>query len=373
MEKLLEAVELLNKEQGLSVEQIFDAVEQMLITAAKKDYGTQNVRADVDRKKGTYHVYLLKDVVEEVEDDENQITLAEARTYNKKYELGDQCAIEVAVKDLHRIAVHNGTQVGTQKFREGVSGVQYDEFKGKEKELVTGTILQIDPRTKKCIVDIGRTQAILPYTEQIHSETYSQNMRLKFYVAEVRKTAKELVITVSRKHPGLIRRLFEQEVPEIQEGVVKIKSIAREAGSRAKIAVYSKDEQVDPRGACIGTAGSRVNAIVEELHGEKMDVVVYDPTPARFIAAALAPAGVLRVEIPEDSKNATVIVPDDQLTNAIGTGGQNARLAARLTGYRIDIKSLSQMDSAAGAETAEIIFDEEDEDDELIFVMDDDE
>lgn len=343
MKGILEEVELLSREEGLSKDSIFDAIEQTLITAARKDYGTEEVKAEVNRETGSFKVYLLKTVVEEVEDEANQILLADARKLRKGYGLGDVCQIEVVPKSLHRIAVHNGTQVATQKFREGVSGIRFDEFRGKEGELVTGTILQIDTRNRKCIIDIGRVQAVLPYTEQIHSETYRQNMRLKLFVTEVRKTPKELVITVSRKNPGLIKCLFESEVPEIAEGIVRIKSIAREAGSRAKIAVYSKDEQVDPRGACIGTAGARVGAVVEELGGEKMDVVVYDPNPGKFIAAALSPAKVDRVIMAETGKNATVVVPDDQLTNAIGTGGQNARLAAKLTGYRIDIKSETQM------------------------------
>ncbi len=378
MSEFLNAIEALSKEEGLSRDSIFDAVEQTLITACKKDYNTTNIKVDLNRDNGKYKVYLLKTVVEEVTDEAEEIQLADALKISKKYQLGDTAQIEVQLKDLHRIAVHNGTQVATQKFREGVSGVRFGEYKGREKELVTGTILQIEPHTRKCIIDLGRTQAVLPYSEQIHSETYCQNQRLKLYVSEVRKTAKELIVTVSRRDPGLIKCLFEEEVPEMHEGIVRVKSIAREAGSRSKMAVYSKDSQVDPQGACIGTKGSRVNAVVEELGGEKIDIVIYSDKPEKFIAAALAPAGVSRVILGEEGKNATVVVPDDQLTNAIGTRGQNARLAARLTGYRIDIKSESQMSGPVLDDDDELdltsLLGEDDEDEEeFVFIEDDDE
>ncbi len=378
MSELLEAIKAMNEQEGLSRDSIFDAIEQMLITACKKDYNTTNIKVDLNRENGKFKVYLLKTVVEEVENEAEEISLADALKIKKSYQLGDICQIEVALKNLHRIAVHNGTQVGTQKFREGVSGVRFGEYKGREKELVTGTILQIDPHSRKCIIDLGRTQAVLPYTEQIHSETYCQNQRLKLFVSEVRKTAKELIVTVSRRDPGLIKCLFEAEVPEIHEGIVRVKSIAREAGSRTKMAVYSKDSQVDPQGACIGTKGSRVNAVVEELGGEKIDIVVYSDKPEKFIAAALAPAGVSRVILGEEGKTATVVVPDDQLTNAIGTRGQNARLAAKLTGYRIDIKSESQMSGPSvfdddDLDISSLLGEDNEDEEEYVFIEDDDE
>lgn len=351
--EILDSVKFLEQEKGLDPDMLFDTVEKMIVKACQKDYGVNDVKVNMNRETGEYKVYIRKQVVAEVEDEANEISVAEANRDGgrKKLDIGDTWQKEVKVKELHRTSVHDGTQVGSMRLREEESSALYNEYQNKVGEMVTGRILHINPDTRKILLDLGKTHASLPDVEQIPNEKYSMNQTLKVYIVDVRRNQKnELLIKVSRRHPGLIRTLFYAEVPELQNNVVKIKSISREPGKRSKVAVYSRDPQVDPQGALIGPHSSRVDAIVNELNGEKIDIVVWNEVPGKFIAAALAPASVVRVEADEADRTATVIVPDEELTNAIGARGQNARLAAKLTGYKVDIKSASQAQSDAPEE-----------------------
>ena len=298
----------------------------------------------MDHTTGKYHIYADKVVVSEIDPDDeegiNKITVKDAKLLNPAYEEGDYIRIDVTPKDFGRTAAQTAKQVMIQKLREAERGSIYAEFSGREGDIITGTVKSSESRT--IFVDLGRVEGILPYNEQIVGETFEPNQKIKCYVLEVRKTTKGPEIILSRTHPGLLKRLFELEVPEIYSGTVEIKSVVREAGSRSKIAVYAMDPTIDPVGACVGPKGQRVQDIVNELHDEKIDIVRWDEDPAVYIANALSPAKVISVSVWEDNKSSYVIVPDYQLSLAIGKSGQNARLAAKLTGWKIDIKSESQ-------------------------------
>ncbi len=337
----LEALKELAREKGVEEEVLFDAIEAALISAYKRNFGSaQNVRVVLDRTTGAYHVYAIKTVVETVEDDVQEISLAQARTIRPDYEIGDVLEIEVTPANFGRIAAQTAKQVVVQRVREAERGIIYEEFMSREGDIITGLVSRVENRN--VFIDLGKTEAVLTPTEQIAGETYEHGDRIKAYIVEVKKTSKGPQIVVSRTHPGLLKRLFELEVPEIQEGIVEIKSVAREPGMRSKIAVYSKDDDVDPVGSCVGHKGMRVQAVVDELGSEKIDIVKWNEDSAKFIANALSPAKVVSVAVNEDEKVSRVVVPDYQLSLAIGKEGQNARLAAKLTGWKIDIKSESQ-------------------------------
>lgn len=338
--EFIQALEEIEKEKGVSKDILIEAIEAALISAYKRNFGSsQNVEVNIDNNTGEVKVYAQKDVVEDVEDELLQISVDEASEIDSDYEPGDIVNIEVTPKNFGRIAAQTAKQVVVQRIREAERDIIFDEFTSRENEIVTGIIQKLN---NNVLVDLGKAEGILLPSEQIKGETYNHNDRIKTYIVEVKKTTKGPQILLSRSHPGLVKRLFELEVPEIQEGVVDIYSISREAGSRTKIAVYSNDENVDPVGACVGQNGGRVKAIVDELHGEKIDIINWSKDPAVFIANSLSPAKVLKVEVDESEKSASVIVPDYQLSLAIGKEGQNARLAAKLTGWKIDIKSESQ-------------------------------
>ena len=339
--ELMQALHDLGKEKGIEPEVILEAVEAALISAYKKNFGSaQNVQVNIDEVTGEFHVFTCYDVVEEVLNDKTEISLEEAQKLNPNYQVGEVVMEEVTPRNFGRIAAQTAKQVVVQRIREAERGMIYSEFSERESDIVTGTIQRIENRNY--YIDLGKIEAVLGPNEQIPGESYEMFDRIKTYIVEVRKATKGPQIMVSRTHPGLLKRLFELEVPEIQEGVVEIKSVAREAGSRSKLSVYSHDENVDCIGACIGAKGSRVQAIVDELRGEKIDIVKWNEDPGIYIASALSPAKVLDVQINEEEKKARVIVPDYQLSLAIGKEGQNARLAAKLTGWKIDIKSETQ-------------------------------
>lgn len=338
--EFMEALASLERDKGISKDIILDAIESALISGYKRNFNTaQNVRVDINRETGVIKVLARKTVVEEVNDSRLEISLDEAKTISPHYELGDIVEIEVTPKDFGRIAAQTAKQVVTQRVREAERNVIYADYIDREEDIITGIVQRQDSRF--IYVDLGRTEALLPVSEQMPNETYKQNDRIKAYITKVEKTTKGPQIFVSRSHPNLLKRLFELEVPEIYDGIVEIKSIAREAGDRSKISVYSENEEVDPVGACVGPKGTRVQAVVDELNGEKIDIVKYSNDPVEFVANALSPAKVLDVIVHEEEKATTVIVPDYQLSLAIGKRGQNARLAAKLTGWKIDIKSES--------------------------------
>lgn len=337
--EFLLAIEEISKEKGISKEQLFNALDAALVSAYKKNYGSNNsnVKVLIDRETGAINVYSLKTVVEEVENDQMEIGLEDAKELNLKLQIGDVAEIKVIPKDFGRIAAQTAKHVVVQKIREAERGIIYDEFITRENELVTGLVQRKEKNS--VYFDLGKTEAVLEAKEQVPGETYEINDRVKTYIVRVEKTTKGPQIILSRTHPGLVKRLFELEVPEIQDGVVEIKSVAREAGSRSKIAVYSYDENVDPVGACVGQKGQRVQVIVDELRGEKIDIIEWSEDPVEFVASALSPAKVIEVNINKEAKIAQVLVAENQLSLAIGREGQNARLAARLTGWKIDIKS----------------------------------
>lgn len=342
--ELILALELVGKEKGIDKEVIFEAIENSLVTACKKLYGNySNMRVEIDRETGEMRAFALREVVEEVVDDFTDISLEEARALNPTYELGDFVDNDITPKDFGRSASQSAKQIVVQKLREAEREKTYNEFAAKERECDTGIVERTDSRGN-VIVKLGKMDAVLQQTEQIPGEVYHVNDRIKVYILKVVKTSKDPQIKVSRTHYELIKRLFELESPEVFDGTVQIKGIAREAGSRAKMAVYSNVEGVDAVGACVGQNGIRVDAIVSELNGEKIDVIPWSEDPAEFINAALRPAKVMAVEINEDDeeRSAKVVVPDMQLSLAIGKEGQNVRLAAKLTGWKIDIKSESQ-------------------------------
>lgn len=343
--EFLNALEQIGKEKGIDKEILLEAIEAALVSAYRKNFGTaQNVKVHIDRDTGIVKVYAQKTVVEEVSNEFLEISLEEARKIDPRKDIGDIVSIEVTPKNFGRIAAQNAKQVVIQRIREAERVLIYEKFLELENEIVNGIIHRIDKRN--VYIDLDKVEAIMPPNEQIPNEEYHVNDRIKVYIAEVKKTTKGPHITVSRTHPGLIKRLFEQEVPEIIHGEVLIKNIVREAGSRTKIAVHSNDPNIDPVGACVGLHGIRVQKVVEELGGEKIDIIKWDKDPKEYIANALSPAKIIDVIIEdENSKSARVIVPDNQLSLAIGKEGQNARLAAKLTGWRIDIKSQSQAQS----------------------------
>lgn len=337
----MEAFRELGREKGIAPEVLFDAIEAALISAYKRNFNSaQNVRVSLDRSTGSYHVYAIKTVVETVENDITEISLAEARQIKGDYEAGDIIELEVTPANFGRIAAQTAKQVVVQRIREAERGIIYEEFSNRESDIITGIVQRVE--AKNVFIDLGKTEAVLAPSEQIMGEEYNHGDRIKAYIIEVKKTSKGPQILVSRTHPGLLKRLFELEVPEIHEGIVEIKSVAREPGMRSKIAVYSKDESVDPVGSCVGHKGLRVQAIVDELRNEKIDIVKWNADSAKYIANALSPAKVISVAVNEEEKVSRVVVPDYQLSLAIGKEGQNARLAAKLTGWKIDIKSESQ-------------------------------
>ena len=339
--EFIEAIEALEREKGISKDVLIDAIESALVSAYKKNYGTsQNVRVNIDRETGDIDVFMRRDIVEEVEDPFSQASLEEAQEIDPAYELGDVIEYQVTPRDFGRIAAQTAKQVVVQRIRETERGMIYDDYISRQSEVVTGIVQRISNDT--VFVSMGRAEGILAPNEQIPGERYRVNERIKVYVMDVKKTTKGPQVFLSRTHPGLVKRLFELEVPEIQEGVVEIKSIAREAGSRTKIAVCTYDENVDPVGSCVGTRGGRVQAVVDELAGEKIDIINWSEEPGKLISSALSPAKVEMVLIDEEGKSATVVVPDYQLSLAIGKEGQNVRLAAKLCGWKIDIKSHTQ-------------------------------
>ena len=362
--EIFAALALLEQERGIPQSFMMEKIVQALITAYKRDHNeVENVIVDVDEAHKDLRMYVQKAVVDEEDyvDPGNEITLADAKHISAKYEIGDMVNIPVDTVEFGRIAAGNGKQVIIQGLREAERGMVYDEFNSKQHEILTGVVTRVDPRNNNVFLRIGTgtdtNEILLTAGEQVPGEVLAEGMHVKVYVVEVRRSTRGPQVLISRTHPGLVKRLFELEVPEIYDGTVEVKSIAREAGSRTKMAVWSNDENVDPIGACVGPKGQRVAAIVEELRGEKIDIIKWSEDPAQFIAAALAPADVVDVWMADEGKACRVLVPDDQLSLAIGKEGQNARLAARLTGYKIDIKPQSYQESeeaepAAPAETA---------------------
>ena len=359
--EIFAALAILEKERGIPQTFMMDKIIQAVTTAYKRDHkDVENVIVDVDEEHQRLKMYVQKNVVAEEDyvDPFNEIPVEEAKTISARYEIGDVVNIPVDNTEFGRIAAGNGKQVIIQGLREAERGMVYDEFNSKQHEILTGVVTRIDPRTNAVSLRIGTgtesTEALLLSGEQVPGEELVEGQHVKVYVVDVRRSTRGPQILISRTHPGLVKRLFELEVPEIYDGTVEVKSIAREAGSRTKMAVWSADENVDPIGACVGPKGQRVAAIVDELRGEKIDIIKWSEDPAQFIAAALAPSDVVDVMMAEEGKACRVIVPDDQLSLAIGKEGQNARLAARLTGYKIDIKP----ESYQGEDDEEIVDEE---------------
>ena len=339
--ELIEALNILEKEKDISKEVLFEAIENSLITACKNHFGkADNVRVTIDRETGDFNVFAETTVVEEVTDDFLEMSLANAKLIDMKYELGDVVNVEIKSKEFGRIATQNAKNVILQKIREEERKILYSQYYEKEKDIVTGIVQRYVGNNVS--VNLGKVDAMLMENEQVKGERFVPTERIKLYILEVKDTTKGPRIMVSRTHPELVKRLFEAEVTEIQDGTVEIKSISREAGSRTKMAVWSANPDVDPVGACVGVNGARVNSVVAELRGEKIDIINWNENPAILIENALSPAKVISVIADEDEKTAKVIVPDYQLSLAIGKEGQNARLAARLTGFKIDIKSESK-------------------------------
>jgi len=335
---LLDALTALEKQKGISRDVLVEAIEAALVTAYKRNFNqAQNVRVDLNLDKGTMKVYSRKDVVEEVEDERLQISLEDAHKINPSYELEDVVEEEVTPRDFGRVAAQTAKQVVTQRVREAERGIIYEEYVDREDDIVNGIVERLDARN--LYVGLGKVEAVLPVGEQIPTETYQPHDRIKVYITKVERTSRGPQVFVSRTHPGLLRRLFEVEVPEIFEGIVEIKSIAREAGDRSKISVHTNNDAVDPVGSCVGARGARVQSISNELNGEKIDIVEWSEDPAIFVANALSPSKVIDVQVNEEDRSTTVVVPDYQLSLAIGKRGQNARLAAKMTGWKIDIKS----------------------------------
>lgn len=349
--ELIEALRLLEKERGIDAEVLFEAIEEALVSAYKKEFEaktTDNIRAEVDRETGEMRVFMNKTVVEQVEDPNAEMSLAEAKALSEDFEIGDTMEYQLRPQDFGRLAAQTAKNVINQKLCSAERDRIHSEFNNRVGEIAAGVVQRKDRR--EVIVDIGRAEAVLPYNEQVRIDGYNFNQRMRFLILKVDEKKNRPIIYVSRSHPNLVRKLFEQEVPEIASGVVEIKSIAREAGSRTKLAVVSRDINVDSVGSCVGQRGLRVQAIMDELMGEKIDIIEWNSDIAEFVSNSLNPAKVVRVDIQEDEKIARVIVPDHQLSLAIGREGQNARLAARLTGWKIDIKSESQYRAAIEAE-----------------------
>lgn len=356
-EEFVGALRELVKEKGICEDLIFTTIQDALVAAYKKNYANintnaQNVKVNIDRETGEIKVYAQKVVVDEVYDDVTEISLEEAKAVSPRYEVDDVVDLEVTPKNFGRVAAQLAKQVVTQRIKEAERNIIYDEYKEQEFDIITGTILRKDKGM--VFVNLGKLEGVIGPNEQIPGEEYKFNEKLKLYIVEVKNGSKGPQIHVSRTHPGLVKRLFELEVPEIFEGVVEVKSISREAGSRSKIAVYSNDPEVDAMGACVGPKGVRVQNIVNELKNEKIDIIKWSKDPAEFIANSLSPAKVLSVEVDEENKTAKVVVDDNQLSLAIGKEGQNVRLAAKLTNWKIDIKSKSQK-AALDAEEEKLV------------------
>lgn len=340
--ELMLALQDLEKEKGIKKEYLLESIENALVTAYKRNFDSEeNVKVTMDNKTGEVHIFAVKEVVKKVENQNSQILLADAQKIDKKLEVGDKAEIELAPKNFGRIAAQTAKQVIVQKIREESRNVLFEEFDNKKGEIVSGIVQKADGNI--VVLDLGKLEAVMPAKEQIPTEKYHVNDKIRAYISQVEKGAKgSPQITVSRACADFVRKLFELEIPEIYEGVIEIKSVSRDAGSRSKVAVYSPNANIDPVGSCIGQKGIRIQNIINELHGEKIDVIEWNEDPSIFISAALLPAQVMAVDVHEDEKFAQVIVPDDQLSLAIGKSGQNARLSARLTGWKIDIKSESQ-------------------------------
>lgn len=340
--ELIHALEQLEKERGIHKDILIEAIEQALISAYKKNFGSsQNVEVNIEHSTGDIRVYALKTIVDEVMDPAEEMSLEQAKRFGADFEIGDMVEVEVTPRKFGRIAAQTAKQVVMQRIREAEREIVFGEFASHEEDILTGVVSRFD--RKNIIIDLGRVEAVLPPGEQTPGERYNIHDRIKVYIVNVKKTNRSPQIYVSRTHPGLVKRLLELEVPEISDGTVEIKTIAREAGSRTKLAIHSRNENVDPVGACVGQKGSRIRAIVDELRGEMIDVIKWSPIAEDYIASALSPAKVVQVSLQEDNRIARVVVPDYQLSLAIGKEGQNARLAAKLTGWKIDIKSESQM------------------------------
>ena len=361
--ELLEALNILEQEKNISKETLLEAIENSLVTACKNHFGkSDNVKVEIDPETCAFSCYQEKTVVDTVEDPVEEISLADAHKVNGNYQLGDIVRVEVKSKEFGRIATQNAKNVILQKIREEERKVIFDEYNSKEKDVVTGVVQRYIG--KNVSINLGKADALLTESEQIKGEVFKPTERIKVYILEVKSTSKGPKILVSRTHPELVKRLFESEVTEVKEGIVEIKAISREAGSRTKIAVWSNDPNVDPVGACVGMNGARVNAIVNELRGEKIDIITWDENPAILIQNALSPAKVISVIAYADEKSAKVVVPDYQLSLAIGKEGQNARLAARLTGFKIDIKSETQARESGDFMDYENDYEEDDYDDD---------
>jgi N utilization substance protein A len=336
--ELLDALTILEREKGISRDVLIDAIEAALVSAYRRNFNqAQNVRIDLNLQSGSMRVFARKEVVDEVFDPRLEISIADARNINPNYVVEDVVEMEVTPKDFGRIAAQTAKQVVTQRVREAERGIIYSEFIDREEDIMTGIVQRLD--SKFIYVSLGKIEALLPVNEQMPNERYKPHDRIKVFITKVEKTTKGPQIFVSRTHPGLLKRLFEIEVPEIYDGTVEIKSVAREAGDRSKISVHSDNNEVDPVGSCVGPKGTRVQAVVNELKGEKIDIVKWSDNPVIFVANSLSPSKVLDVMVNENEKATTVVVPDYQLSLAIGKRGQNARLAAKLTGWKIDIKS----------------------------------
>lgn len=361
--ELMEALDILEKEKDINKETLFDAIELSLITACRNHFGkSDNIRVEIDRETCDFKVVADKVVVEEVEDPVAEISLVDAKAVKAKAKLGDVLEIDIKSKEFGRIATQNAKNVILQKIREEERAVIFNQFYGKEKDIVTGVVQRYVG--KNISINLGKADAFLAENEQVKGENLKPTDRVKVYILEVKDNTKGPRILVSRTHPELVKRLFEAEVTEVHDGTVEIKAIAREAGSRTKIAVWSNEPEVDPVGACVGMNGARVNAIVDELHGEKIDIINWDENPGILIENALSPAKVVFVIADAEEKTAKVVVPDNQLSLAIGKEGQNARLAARLTGFKIDIKSETQAKDAPGFRLEDYYDDEEDYEEE---------
>ena len=357
--ELMEALDILEKEKEISKETLFEAIENSLITACKNQFDkADNVKVEIDRETCDFLCYAEKEVVTEVEDEALQISLEDAKELSKKAKIGDVIRVEIKSKEFGRIATQNAKNVILQKIREEERSVIYNQYYEKEKDVVTGIVQRYIGRNIS--INLGKADAILNESEQVRTEHFRPTERIKVYIIEVKNTPKGPRILVSRTHPELVKRLFESEVTEIKDGTVEIMSIAREAGSRTKLAVRSNNPNVDAVGACVGVNGTRVNSIVDELCGEKIDIVNWDENPGNLIQNALSPAKIVAVFADPDEKTAKVVVPDYQLSLAIGKEGQNARLAARLTGYKIDIKSETQAKDAPGFRYEDYVYDDED-------------
>ena len=348
--EFFEALEELSVEKGISKEYLLDAIETALLTAYKKNFNSQeNVKIEIDEEKGFVKVYSLKEVVTEVMDPAIEISKTDAKKYDKKVKVGDIVEVEITPKDFGRISAQTAKNVIVQKIREAEREIVFTEYSDRQGEIVSGIIQRVEKNI--IIVDLGRIEGIMTINEQVPGEEYHVNDKIKAYVLEIQKNHKGVPqMFISRTHPNFVRRLFELEIPEIYEGLIEIKNIVREAGSRTKIAVYSKDMNIDPVGSCVGPRGIRIQNILNELRDEKVDVVEWSEDPVQYIASALSPATVLAVDIRADEMSSKVVVPDNQLSLAIGKDGQNARIAAKLTGWKIDIKSESQIKEEMGAE-----------------------